>query len=50
MKMQREKELLPQVKKGLIVIVLLAFLAAIFLSWLDTCHRFGQNLYHLLNP
>jgi len=50
MKMQRDKELLAQVKRGLIIIVLFAFLAAIFPSFLDTCHRFGQNLYHVLNP
>lgn len=50
LKMQRDKELLSKVKTAAIILLVFGFVAAIFPYWLDTFHRFGQNLYHLLNP
>ncbi len=32
------------------VILWILFLCAIYNSWSDIWYRFGQNLYHLLNP
>ena len=50
LRMQREKELISKVKTAVVILLVFGFVAAIFPHWLDTFHRFGQNLYHMLNP
>lgn len=50
LKMQREREFWHKVKAVVLILALLMFIAAIYPYWLDTFHRFGQNLYHMLNP
>lgn len=50
LKMQQEREFWHKAKAVVLIIAMLIFIAAIFPHWLDTCRRFGQNLYHMLNP
>lgn len=50
LKMQQEKEFWSKAKTLVILAVTLLALAAIYPHMLDVFYRFGQNLYHLLNP
>ena len=47
--MQRKHQFWSTVIKVIGIIVLLAFVAAIYPSWTETWNEFGQNLYHILH-
>ena len=47
--MQRKQQFWRAVFTILGVIVLLAFVAAIYPKWTEIWHEFGQNLYHMLH-
>ena len=47
--MQRRQQFWSTVFKIVGVIILLAFVAAIYPKWTEIWHEFGQNLYHALH-
>lgn len=47
--MQRKQQFWSTFFKAVGVIVLLAFIAAIYPKWTEIWHEFGQNLYHMLH-
>ena len=47
--MQRRQQVRKTVLNIIGVILILGFIAAIYPSWTETWHEFGQNLYHMLH-